>query len=470
MKNISIWKDTVLKKEYPKLEKDINIDVLIIGGGITGISTFYHLKKSNLKIALVEQNKIGFSITGNSTGKLNYLQNDLLDKIRFNFNDEVALKYIRSQKDAIELAIKIINDENIDCDIKKVDSFLYTNKDDEIKKIKDLEKFLSKNNIITKSADTKLVNSKYMFKVEDTYIFHPIKFIYGLIDKNDNIYENTGIKKIEKKKNKYVCFTDNNKIIAKHIIIASHYPYFNLPFLFPIKGSLEKSYLSASIYDDSPISLISYSKPIISLRSYKDYLIYLSNSHIISNKINDKENFFELKEKLKKINLKPDYLWSNIDIMTNDGLPYIGKIKENMFIATGYNTWGLTNGILAGKIISDMILNKKNQYIELFNPNRINMPKVLSVAGDAYDSIKGYIKSYLNKSDKILYKKIDGKSIMEYKEGNKKVYHTCPHLGCKLLFNEIEETFDCPCHGSRFDINGKCISAPANKDINIENK
>ena len=149
MKNISIWEDTVKFINFPSLSEDKKVDVLIIGGGITGVSSLYQLKDSNLSVALVEQNKIGFGITGKSTGKLCFLQNDLLDKIRNNFGDEKASIYLKSQIDAINLACSIIEKERIDCDLKKVKSYLYTNKDSEINKIKKIEKFLNSNNIKT---------------------------------------------------------------------------------------------------------------------------------------------------------------------------------------------------------------------------------------------------------------------------------------------------------------------------------
>ena len=127
MKNISIWKDSIKLKKFNKLESDKFVDVLIIGGGITGISTLYHLLDSNKKIMLVEQNKIGFSTTGNSTGKLNYLQNDLIDKIRDNYNDSIALNYINSQIDTISEMVNLIKKNELDCDLEKVNSYIYTN-------------------------------------------------------------------------------------------------------------------------------------------------------------------------------------------------------------------------------------------------------------------------------------------------------------------------------------------------------
>ena len=445
MKNYSIWKDYVKKKDYPKLDQIKEIDILIIGGGITGISTLYNLSKEKLDIMLVEQGSIGMSTTSNSTGKLSFLQNDLLDKIRNNFGDEILKEYLNSQIDAINMVQDIIKKENINCDLNNIDSILYTDKTNEIEKLKELEKFLNNHGIKTSLESTNLVKSKYMFKVSNTYIFNPLKFVCELSKKLNNIYENTCIEKIIKKDNYYLCYYDNYLIKAKKVIIASHYPYFNLPFMFPMKATLEKSYLSASKYSGNSISLISYSNPFISIRTYKDYIIYLSNSHAINKNVDDSYHFSELQKKLHDIDLKPDYLWSNIDVMTNDGLPYIGLIDDNMFIATGYNTWGLANGVLAGKIISDILMKKDNKYISLFDPNRENLWKNLGSINAINKSISGFISGLIKSDSKL----------------------TCPHLGCKLIHNKQEDTYDCPCHGSRFDKDGNVIMAPANKKINV---
>lgn len=471
MKNISIWKDERKVKDYPKLNEDKNIDVLIIGGGITGVSTLYNLRKSKLNVMLVEQNKIGQSITGSSTGKLTYLQNDLIDKIRKSFSDKEALEYLASQKDAINIVKDIVDKEKINCNLEKVDSYLYTNNEKEINKLKELKKFLNRNGFDIKEESVDLISNKYMIKAQNTYMFHPIKYVYGLLNNNSYpIYENTSITKIDKKEDYYLCYTNNYKIKTKWVVLASHYPYFTIPFLFPIKGSLEKSYLSASKMNIKPLSLISYSNPFISIRTFKENLIYLSNSHSVNTDVDDEKNFSELKKKLKDLKLTPDYLWSNIDIITNDGLPYIGKIKDKLLLGTGYNTWGLTNGTLAGKILSDIILNNDNKYIKLFSPTRVNLSKVGKIFDDAIKSAEGYLNGYINKSDSINYTKINDKDVMIYKDNKKEhiVCRKCPHLGCNLLFNETEKTWDCPCHGSRFNIDGKCISAPANKDITVK--
>ena len=441
MINISIWKDTIKKKEYPSLLENSECDVLIIGGGITGGSTFYQLKKTNLKVILVEQGEIAMSTTGSSTGKLSFMQNDLIDKIRSNLGDETANLYLKSQCDAINLAVDIIKKENIACDLTEVDSKIYTNKKSEVEKLKDLERFL--------------------IACSNTYMFHPVKFVYGLIENSQNIYEYTSIKKIVSKGDYYLCYTDKIKIKAKWVVIASHYPYFNLPFFFPIKGSLEKSYISASKMDIKDLSMISYSNPFISIRTYLDYLIYLSNSHSINADTNDKKNFQELLKKVHDLKLEPEYLWSNIDIMTNDGLPYIGKLKKNLLIATGYNTWGLATSVLAGLILKDIITNQKNNYIELFSPSRVNVNQITGGISDIFKNIGGFI-SGMKKQNKVK----SNNNTLSYKGHT--VSKKCPHMGCSLLLNEVEETWDCPCHGSRFTLDGKCISAPSNKNIDIK--
>ncbi len=448
MKNISIW-NNIKRKKYKSLNEDKEVDVLIIGGGITGINTLYNLKSTNLDVILVEQGRICSSITSNSTGKLSYLQNDLIDKIRIKCGDKTASLYLKSQIEAIKKIVNVIKNENIKCDLESVNSSLYTNNKDEITKLIKLRKFLESNNVKTYNSNNLLVKSKYMFNVKGTYLFNPVKYTLELANKCNNIYENTSIKKIEEKGNVYLCYTDKYVIKAKWIVIASHYPYFVLPYLCPFKSSLEKSYISASPYNKDKVSLISYSNPFISIRTYKDSLIYLSNSHSIETNICDKENFNELLKKLKDLDLKPNYLWSNIDIITNDGLPYIGRLKNNILLSTGYNTWGLSTSFLASEILRDIIINKNNEYIELFNPHRKTICNVKDTLKNIYKNMLGFIKGYI---------------ILNNKK-NKNISKICPHLGCKLVYNEVENTWDCPCHGSRFDNEGNIMNGPANKDI-----
>lgn len=480
--NKSIWTEGFPKNDCKKLSDNIVVDVLIIGGGITGISTAYHLSDSNLKVCLVEKNNIGFGVTSKTTGKLTYLQENLLSKITKYHNSDKAKLYINSQKYAINLVKDIVDKEKIDCNLEKVDSYIFSNKN--VDKLNSELNLYKKLNIDAKKSNSlpskqKNINSFY---VDDTYVFHPLKYIYKLKDiclkKGISIYEHTNILSINKENDYYVSKTSNYNIKSKYVVLALHYPYFIKPFWMPLKSYIEKSYIEAFKVDKTyGFSAITLSKPTISTRYHNDndkkYQIFLTNSHNACVKNDEIKNFKEL---LNLGNKQPDYLWSNKDIITIDSLPYIGSInKDHTFlIGTGYNTWGMTNGSLAGKILSDIILNKYNEYIELFNPKRglnkgklINFP--LIIGSNAYS----FIKSKLSNNNNVRYEFRNGKRVAIYTDENNTehiVYTLCPHFKCNVSFNEMEKTWDCPCHGSRFDIDGNVIEGPSNYNICYKDK
>lgn len=470
------------KDIYPKLDLDTNVDVLIIGGGITGISVAYHLINSGLNVCLVEKNKIGLGVTSKTTGKLTYLQEKIYSKLKLYHGMSKAKLYLESQKYAINMVKDIIQKEQINCDLSQVKSYIFSNQRDnslqkEVNLLRDFD-------ISLKEAEGLPIDKKIeqAFYVDDTYVFHPVKYIYALggicIKKGISIYEDTKILSIDKEDDFYLCKTETNNIKTKYVVLAMHYPYFLIPFWMPLKSYIEKSYIEAfKVEKNYKFSAISISKPTISMRYHtnnnENYQLYLTNSHNLCVKNDETANFNKL---LKQKNARPDYLWSNKDIMTNDALPFIGSIdNSNTFlIGTGYNTWGMTNGSLAGKILSDIILKRENKYIDLFNPRRkcnigkiINFPVILS--SNAYSFVKSkvkYKKSWYHTN--VRFEVRNGKRVGIYVDENKKehiVYNLCPHMKCNLIFNEIEKTWDCPCHGSRFDINGNSIEGPSNYNI-----
>ena len=294
------------------------------------------------------------------------------------------------------------------------------------------------------------------------------------------IYEQTKIDNIIKKDGYYLCTSKDLIIKTKKVIIACHYPFFLFPLLFPLKNHIEKSYLLAwKVNKNEKYSAITTSNPGFSIRFYQDgqniYKIGLARSHATAFKENDAYNF---KMVQKIFNIPANDIvacWSNVDIITNDKLPFIGKIKDNMYILTGYNTWGMTNSILGAKMISDLIKGKDNEFSSLFMLKRYNIAKLKSFFVNSLENILAFTKSkfpYKNwYQSNLKFTKINGKKIAIYtdeKEIEHIVYNECPHLKCSLIFNEIEKTWDCPCHSSRFNIDGKCIKGPSLSDISYK--
>ena len=481
MKNTSIWLDGIEKQSFKKLDKDIDVDVLVVGGGITGISTAYHLSTGDLSVCLVEKNKILEGVTSRTTGKLTYLQENIYSKLVNFHGREKAKLYLDSQKYAIKLVKGIIDSNRIDCDLEKVKSYVFDEKnifdlEEEIKLLNEFGVDLKLSDVLPNGEN---INSSYF--VEDTYVFHPLKYLSKLVDvcvdRGIKFYEDTKIISVDEKDEYFICRSDNNIIKAKYVVIAVHYPYFLFPFLMPFKSYLEKSYIEViKVNNNYKFSAINISKPIISTRFHESdgdiYQLYLTNAHNYCVNNDEEENFEEL---FKCKNNTPLYAWSNKDIITNDLLPYIGKLNDSrVLIGTGYNTWGMTNGSLAGKIISDIILDRKNSYIELFSPNRkLNLGSFLNFPVALWSSAYSFIKTKVSKnkgwySENVKFEKRNGKNVGIYIDESGKehiVYNLCPHMKCSLIFNEIEKTWDCPCHGSRFDIDGKSIEGPSNYDI-----
>lgn len=487
MKQQSIWHIENRPFETQLLNNDINTDILIIGGGITGISTAFYLKDKNLDITLIEANKIGSGATLNTTGKITFLQGLIYHKLEKIFDYETSLKYLQSQLDAINLIENNIKKYNIDCDYKQNSSFVYTNNDSEIKEFLKEQKFLDKTNLAYKIIN-KLPNNiecKYGIKVDNTAVFHPIKYLYSLtkelIKNNIKIYENTSALKIEKKEQNYLIYTENATIKANKIVVATHYPFFITPGLIPFKTHLEKEYVLASKIDKIyPFNSITNTNPIISTRYHQDnnnYIIFASIESKLSKNLNNEANFKNLIKKFESnFNNKITNVWFTYDLITNDKLPIIGEIKDNFYIATGFNKWGMTNGTLSGKIISDLILKQENQYQELFSPQReITIEQIKNFFIDGILTASAFINNKINKNkdfyENVKFEKRHGIECAIYIDENKNehiVKNKCPHMGCSLIFNNEEKTWDCPCHGSRYDIDGNVIKGPSNKNITHE--
>lgn len=482
MKNESVWREGIkLNPSNKKLENNIKCDVLIIGGGMTGLSVAFHLMNSKKNIVLIDKGVIGKGITSNSTGKLTIMQDVMYSKIEQAASYDKAYKYYKSQKCALKLIDNVINNYNIDCDYEKSDSITFAENTEGLVKLEKEENFYKKAKIKYKKIN-KLPN-KYPIisglQIDNMRVFNPLKFLLGLkkIIKNVSFYECVTAHKMVKSCGLYKVITDKGVIFAKKVVVATHYPFFIKPGFIPFRTHIEKSYMLASkvsnIYD---FNAINCGCDVTSIRYYKNYLVMSNNSHTTTDKDNYLKEFKLSKEKFER-NFKGElsYIWSNHDIMTNDSLPLIGSAERDLYIATGYNKWGLLTGFLAGKVISDIILNKSNPYRSLFSLNRGgSFNKLTNAIGSNTKTAKTYIKLHLIKKDtyKIINGKLNNKDIVTYKDGKKEysVYNRCPHMGCKLLFNELEKTWDCPCHGSRFDLKGKSIFGPSTYSISIDSK
>lgn len=458
-----IW--AIEKDEYPILNKDEICDVLIVGGGITGVSLLYYLKDSNKKIIMIERKRIGEKTTMKSTAKLTYLQQDIALKIKKCQGYDVAKAYVESQIDAINEVLKIVKNENIECQLEKNISYLYVKSRKNEKKLRDVYNLYKKMGFNPIYKKTEEFSSYLAFYVEDTYVFHPLLYIKGLLDalknyNNISIYENTGMVRYRKKDGKYLVFLENGKqIICSNLVFTNHYLPFVTPYFLPTRNYLETSIVVAGAHENHHFNAINLDKDIESIRFYDGYRIIVKSSKILSNStiLNNKEEQY----------CNFDYVWHNYDLYTNQFLPFIGKIRTNddIYIATGYNTWGMTNSNIAARILASYIQNEKNPLMNVFKSRYT--PSFLSIFNFMKDNamqVVHWVGSYIpRKGDaKIIWK--DGHKYGVYKDSNG-IRHTvslvCPHMKCGLRFNKFTKRWECPCHGSEFDVDGNLLRGPS---------
>ncbi len=430
----SIWESQAKLPEFSKLEKDIKTDVLIVGGGLSGILCAHFLEQGGISYVLVEGSKIASGTTKNTTAKITSQHGLIYDKLIQKFGKEKAQMYLSANQKALNQFDTLC--QNIDCDYEKKPAFTYSMKD--TKKIEDEVRAVNSLGFNAEFQEATELPFKTCGAIcfKNQAQFNPIKFIRE-ISKNLNIYENTFIHDITP----HTAFFDSGKITAKKIIVTTHFPFINKHGSYFLKLYQHRSYVSAfcdaqnlaGMYVDENISGLSF-------RTYENLLLIGGGSHRTGK---NGGNWKELRSFAKKY--YPDaslkYEWAAQDCMSLDSVPYIGKYSArtpDLFVAAGFNKWGMTSSMVAAQILCDMVQEKRNDFEEVFSPQRSILKPQLLV--NTFETATNFLLPTAKR---------------------------CSHLGCALKWNEYEHTWDCSCHGSRFSKNGKLIDNPATDDVKI---
>lgn len=489
MKKQSIWK---MNTQSTKTNQPIptKTDILIIGAGIAGMSCAYFLKDSKRQITLIDRSIIGNGVTSKTTGKISYIQSDIYSKLTKVYGEEVSLLYLQSQKEAYRLVKEIIEKHHIDCKYEVIPSYLFTLDNKQESTLQKEKDFLEHHGVTSKWVKKLPISFPIEkgFVVSESAYFHPIQYLLELkkiCQEKIDIFENVTALEIIPHQGQYIVKTEKQDILCNDVIVTTHYPFFTLPGYIPFKTHIEREYVIASKQDSSNgLAALSLSSPVHSIRFYHNqdsYMIYGGYNHKLGNKTNEEENYDQHIQQFKQYFSTPvDYIWNTHDIMTDDYLPLIGSVNQNhpnLYIATGFGKWGMTNGTLAGKIISDLINHQENPYAKLLRPDRkINLEKAKNFIINGFHTGVVFTQTALIKNKSFYPKNIkletkEGTSYGIYIDEHGKVHQVinkCPHLHCALTFNVFDKTWDCPCHGSRFDIDGNCIMGPSTASIKIK--
>lgn len=431
----SVWPASVTIPEFDPLTGDKKTEVLIIGGGLCGILCAYVLKQAGVDVILAEGNKIASGITQNTTAKITSQHGLVYGKMIRDFGKEKAQMYFKVNQEAVKDYETLC--QNIECGFEKKPAYTYSLTD----RNKIEEEVMAVNEIGGK-AEFK-INLELPFQtqgavyMEEQAQFHPLKFI-AQIANYLTIYENTLIRDIAP----HVAVSDKGRIFADNIIVATHFPFINKHGSYFLKLYQHRSYVSA--YENAQElhgMYVDEAAKGMSFRTYGPLLFIGGGGHRTGKQGGNWQELHYFAQKYYP-DAELKYEWATQDCMSLDSIPYIGryaKSTSNLYVATGFNKWGMTGSMVAAKILSDMVQGKENDYAKVFSPQRSILKPQLLVNG--FEAAVNLLTPTSKR---------------------------CPHLGCALKWNRQEHTWDCPCHGSRFENDGKRIDNPATRDANIK--
>lgn len=431
----SIWTKTAVPPSFPPLTGDAKTDVLIIGGGMAGLLCAFQLKQAGVECLLIEADRIGRGVTAGTTAKITSQHGLCYEKLVRQYGRGAARDYWRIHEDALEAYRQLCR--MIPCDFEPRDNYIYSLKDTSPL---DLELEACFRAGIAAELVHRLplpISTAGAVCFRNQAQFHPAKFLAGIVT-DLNIREMTRAEQIEKGR----VTTNRGVIRAEKIIVATHFPILNRRGLYFLKQYQDRSYAIALEGAENVDGMyLDATGKGFSFRNQGDLLILGYGGH----RTGKASRGWEPLNAFAASHFPGSRMvarWAAQDCMTLDGMPYIGQYSPAtpwLYVATGFNKWGMTGSMVSAMLLRDAVLGRENPYADLFDPARSMFHPQLAVNG---------LESVLNLLTPTRPR--------------------CPHLGCALKWNPGEHSWDCPCHGSRFDHTGKLLDGPAIEDLKTD--
>jgi len=487
----SYWNATAPASDHPALEQDLDVDVAIVGGGIVGVTSARVLKDRGLSVALVEAGRVGEEVTGKSTAKVTSQHNLTYTTLERKFGEEGAHCYADANEAGLRTVVELVERHGIACNLERKPAFTYTRDQKHVSAIEEeveLARCLGLPASLTR--DTGLpFDVVAAMRWDDQAQFHPTRYVKGLAatlaGNNCHVFERSRV--VDWAHNRIATATAS--IRARFVVMATHLPLGqtglfyaeNYPHMHPvIMGRADPARVPDGMY-------ISVETPHHSVRGHRDdegqsWLILTGPSFKHGHVDQERESFGEIgRFAAENFGLEPEYRWTNEDYTPMDHAPFIGWSSSGnhpLLVATGFNAWGLSTGTAAAILLADLITDRDNPWADFFDARRI---KPLASAAEfakgnaevATHLIGGWLSHKPHSFDDLqrgesAILKIDGDNVAGYRDDEGQLHAVsaaCTHMGCIVGFNENDRTWDCPCHGSRFALNGEVIHGPAVKPL-----
>ena len=485
------WIETAKPTVFSRLTGEISVDVVVIGGGLVGTITARLLKDQGLKVALVEAKSVGQEVTGKSTAKITSQHNLVYTRLKRQFGMDGARTYAEANEAGLRKILALAADHQLATDVEVKPAYTYTLLNEHVGSIEE-EVQLARElglpaSLVTETGLPFAVRAAMRWS--DQAQFHPVKFVAGLSatipGEGCHVFEQSRV--LEWDSNRVV--TAEGAVTATHVVMATQLPlgkvgtYYaqNYPHMHPvIAGRADPRRIPEGMY-------INVEQPRHSLRSHRPvegdpFLVFTGPAYKPGHADEARKAFAEIESFARDhFGVDAAYRWTNEDYTPMDGRPFIGwssRRKGGLLVATGFDAWGISNGAAAAMIIADLVAERENPWVDFFDAGRLdvvhgagkfvkgNAAVAAELIGNRLTSKPEGIDALRPGESAVL--KIDGENMAVFRDEAGDVHRVsaaCSHLGCLVGWNEIDRTWDCPCHGSRFNLNGDVIHGPATRRL-----
>ncbi|MFD5074964.1 FAD-dependent oxidoreductase [Streptomyces sp. NPDC058371] len=494
----SYWIETAPPGDpQPSLDADITVDVAVIGAGMAGLSTAWELARAGRSVAVLEADRLAAGVTGHTTAKLSALHTLIYARLRRTRGSEAAKLYARSQTEAIRHAAAVVDELGIDCDWENTAAYTFAEEPEGVAELKAeaeaaREAGLPAEYVTATGLPFPVAGA---VRVTEQVQFHPRKYLLALADdlrvRGAQIHENTRVVGLKEGEPCRLETESGATVTAKDVVVATHYPIFDRALLFTRLSPRRELVLAAPIpaAQDPHGMFITTEQRTRSLRTAPltdgQRLLIVTGEHFAPGTADVEERFGRLAGWATDHfgELTFTHRWATQDNDSTDSVPLVGPLhpgSRHAYVATGFGGWGLSGGIMAGRLLATLIAGEKSPWSELYDPRRVlsavrEAPAFLKhqahvarhFVGDRLPSGPAGSVDDIAPGDGAVVRVGGHRCAVHRDDGGElhAVSARCTHLGCLVAFNRAERTWECPCHGSRFDPDGHIVQGPATRPL-----